>query len=66
MAKKMNLKKHTLHLRAGDFDYLSTICAEHNVPTVTLVRRIISRYVDDLRKKEAPMDTTLMEAFDDN
>ena len=48
--------KHTFFLRAGDIDYLGSLFNPRDIPTSQIVRKIISRYVDELRKHEKPID----------
>ena len=48
----MNLKKHTINLREGDYDYLATICQSRALPVSNLIRSIISAYVDNLKQQE--------------
>lgn len=49
---KANLQKHTLHLRAGDWDYLESICKPNGVPTSLAVRTLVSEFVDRKRAEE--------------
>lgn len=51
-------KKHTLFLRAGDFDYLDSLLRHKGISASSAIRRVISRYVDDLRSRENPLDTS--------
>ena len=50
------LHKHTLNLRAGDWDYIESIYRARGIPTALVVRKIVSTFVDRLRAKEAPID----------
>jgi hypothetical protein len=49
---KADLKKHTLHLRDGDWDFLESAFKPNGIPTSVAVRTIISNYVDKKRKEE--------------
>jgi hypothetical protein len=51
-----NLKKHTLHLRAGDWDFIESIFRPNGVPTAVVVRTLVSQFVD--RKREEGRETT--------
>ncbi len=53
MAQKEELKKHTLNLRQGDFDYLEGLFVPRGISTAFGIRRIISTYVDKMRIAEA-------------
>lgn len=52
MRRRNDLTKHTLNLRAGDFAFLSTLCVNNGIPTASLLRKIVSNYVDRVRAKE--------------
>lgn len=54
------LHKKTLNLRAGDWEYLESVYGLRGVPTSILVRRLVSRHVDDLRKRETPVPDNLL------
>lgn len=56
MPRDLDLSKHTIHLRAGDYAYLSTLCATRAIPTAQLVRSIIAKFVDASKAKEKPAD----------
>ena len=47
-----NLKKHTLHLRTGDWDYLESVYKRDGIPTSLVIRKIISNVVDKMRELE--------------
>lgn len=49
---KADIHKHTLNLRAGDWDYLDTLFKPNGIPTSVAVRTIISNYVDKKRLEE--------------
>lgn len=49
---KSDIKKHTLNLRAGDWDFLESIFKPNGIPTAVAVRTIISNYVDQKRAAE--------------
>lgn len=46
---KIPLQKHTLNLREGDWEYIESVFQARGVPTSTVVRRIVSRFVETLR-----------------
>jgi len=55
--KNEDLQKHTLNLREGDWDYLERVFSERGYPVSSIVRNVISHYVDRLKvreKTEAP------------
>lgn len=52
MPKDPDLTKHTLNLRAGDYAYISTLCESRSIPTALLIRRIISKFVDERKAKQ--------------
>lgn len=49
---KADLRKHTLHLREGDWDYLESMFKPNGIPTSVAVRTIVSSFVDRKRKEE--------------
>lgn len=51
-----SLKKHTLHLRDGDFDYLDAYYAGSSLAPSAVIRKIVSVYVDNLKAKEEVPD----------
>jgi hypothetical protein len=62
MSKKNNdLQKVTINLRSGDWDYISSILGSSGVPTSIFIRNLISRRVDELRKKEQENTAIQME-----
>lgn len=50
-----DITKHTLNLRAGDWDFIESIFKPRGVATSIVVRSLISKYVDEHRKSEAPI-----------
>lgn len=56
MAMKADLRKHTLNLREGDWDYLESICKPQGISTSEVVRVLVSNYVDKKRAQETPPD----------
>lgn len=50
------LQKHTLNLRAGDFDFLSAFYEPRGIKGSQALRYIISREVDRLRASENQPD----------
>lgn len=59
MAKNDALQKHTLNLRAGDWDYLETVFAPQGIQTSSVIRRIVAQTVDHLRAQESPATFSL-------
>ena len=51
MSKKLDLQKHTMNLRPGDIEFLQDFFAEQGTPASVVVRRLISKYVDQLRSQ---------------
>jgi hypothetical protein len=54
-----HLQKHTLNLRPGDYDYLTDVFGPHSIPVSVVIRKIISKYVDQLKRKEGPLNLDL-------
>lgn len=54
MPKNEELQKHTLNLRAGDMEKLRDFFPD--LPSSSLIRTIISRYVDDLEGERKQLD----------
>ena len=52
MPDKTKLKKHTLLLRAGDWDYLEDVYGRQLTPVSAVIRTLVSNYVDGLKKLE--------------
>ncbi len=48
-----SMRKHTLWLREGDWDYLTDLFHASGISTSLAVRSIVARYVDDKRAEEA-------------
>ena len=46
----MLYQKHTLRLRAGDFDALSELLLDKGISPSEAIRRVVSAYVDKLRE----------------
>lgn len=55
MPKPQNFDKVTLNLRKGDWDELTEFCQNRPTNPSTIVRTIVSRFVDDL-KPNIPRD----------
>lgn len=49
---KTAIKKHTLNLREGDWDYLESMFKPNGIPTAVAVRTLISNFVDKKRDEE--------------
>lgn len=49
---RADIKKHTLNLRAGDWDYLESMFKPNGIATAVAVRTIISNFVDKKRQEE--------------
>ena len=52
MSIKTDIKKHTLNLRNGDWDFLESMFKPNGIATAVAVRTIISNYVDKKREEE--------------
>lgn len=48
MPRNPDLQKHTLYLFAGDFEALATYFPD--VPTATIVRRLVRKFVEQVEK----------------
>jgi len=58
-----SLKKHTLNLRDGDYEFLNSLSRTN--PASAIIRKLISNHVDNLRARlhtEAP--ATLAKDYD--
>jgi len=44
-----NLKKHTLHLRDGDWDFIESIYKPNGVPTAQVIRTLVGQFVERKR-----------------
>jgi len=51
-------KKHTLYLRDGDWDFIESIYKPHGIGTSTVIRTLVSNYVDKKRADLRNEDTT--------
>ncbi len=49
---RAQLRKHTLFLREGDWDYLESIYKTQGLNTSVIVRTLVSNHVDKLRSRE--------------
>ena len=52
MPKNESLKKHTLHLRDGDFDYIQSIYHRHAIGASLVIRTLVANFVDSKRAQE--------------
>lgn len=52
MRAKSNLKKHTLNLRNGDWDYIESIAIPQGIATAEVIRLLVSNFVDRKRAEE--------------
>jgi hypothetical protein len=50
---KLDLTKHTLNLRQGDWDFLESVYQQQGVPTAAVVRALVSGHVNKLRNRES-------------
>ncbi|NNW55484.1 MULTISPECIES: hypothetical protein [unclassified Roseobacter] len=46
------LKKHTLFLNAGDYDYLAEVGAASGKPAAQIIRELVTIYVNKLKDQE--------------
>lgn len=49
------LKKHTLNLRAGDWDYLESVLSPNGISTSMFLRKQVSAIVDSWRSNQTPL-----------
>lgn len=56
---KVPLQKHTLHLRKGDWEYLQSVYGHIDRPVSSVVRQIVSTFVDNLKAAEEGVDEQL-------
>lgn len=54
-----NIQKHTLNLRAGDWDYIESIARPSGIATSSVVRALVSDFVDKRRARETTETPTL-------
>lgn len=58
-----DLQKKTLNLRAGDWDFISGIAKSNGLDTSYIVRRLVSKFVDESRaqinEQQADVDIQL-------
>lgn len=59
---KEDKTKHTLFLRAGDMDFLCDLMRPKGVSGSSVIRTVISRYVDQLRARDKPLEELKLEA----
>jgi len=59
MAPNPSLQKHTLNLRRGDFDYIDSLFTSEGVAASIVIRKIVSRFVDQHRSQESQPDFSL-------
>lgn len=52
---KGGLRKHTLNLREGDWDYLTSVLRPQDVDTSVFIRRLVSQTVDTYRHAQTPL-----------
>lgn len=50
MANNDNIEKKTLNFRAGDWDYITSVFGPQGVFTSTVVRSLVSKWVDEHAK----------------
>lgn len=55
----MQLKKHTLNLRDGDYEYLTSLFEPQGLKAAAVIRNLIARSVDSFRENESKIDFTL-------
>lgn len=55
---KVPTQKHTLHLREGDWAYLASVYSGVDRPVSSVIRQIVSLYVDNLRSAEEGIEGT--------
>lgn len=65
MPRQNNLHKHTLNLRAGDWDYIESLVSGQGISASLVVRNLVSKFVDAHRAQEPQADLTLGVTFND-
>lgn len=60
-----DFQKHTLNLRRGDWDYLTSILEPSSIHTSVFIRNLIARQVDALRANESSAEVTLKVKIND-
>lgn len=53
---KTDLQKHTLNLRAGDWDYITARFGPKGHHTSNIVRAIVSKFVDAIKDQDEKSD----------
>lgn len=53
---KTTLQKHTLNLRAGDWDYITARFAPKGHHTSNVVRAVVSKFVDAMQDQDEKAD----------
>ena len=49
--KKLDITRHTLNLRAGDYEFLQDFCQGKDIEASEIIRAQISKAVDTLRER---------------
>lgn len=65
MPRNDALQKHTLNLRRGDWDYLSSVFGPQGIDTSTVIRRVVAQTVDHIRAHETTEDIVLGVSLND-
>lgn len=55
-----DLQKHTLNLRAGDYEWLMDTYAAKDVTASMVIRMIVSKFVDNLKNKHEKIAEALI------
>lgn len=63
---KTAIKKHTLNLRDGDWDYLESMFKPNGIATAVAVRTLISTFVDKKRDEEVRQNGRVSMSMDVN
>lgn len=53
MPKNEDIQKHTLNLRAGDWDFLESVYRARGISTSQVIRMLVSNFVDKTKGKLA-------------
>lgn len=47
----LDLQKHTLNLRSGDWEIIEAVAQPRGIATSFIVRTLVSQYVDQIKRK---------------
>jgi len=61
MPKKFDLHKHTLYLRAGDYQFLQESLMKTDVSAGEVIRNTVARLVDNIKGSRSSLEVELKE-----